>query len=279
MVWQEAESPVVIVMLTQLTESAKEKCYQYFPEDVESDSISLDFVHENDEKYEGLVKVDRVETDEECKTTVREMTLTYNGLEKKIWHLFFQAWPDFGVPQDSDRNALFSLIKLSREKNLGWNNPRVIHCSAGVGRSGTFIALEHLIDELDHGHFDDMVTSDKDPIFDTVSRLREQRMTMVQSDLQYAFLYESLANAFRQRSREKDGESTPILFRTSSEKLNHGEPSAKAIRLSRGLRNLFTEIRSRSSSRRRREVLSEANESVRSEATSPITPISKGKIP
>ena len=278
MVWQEAESPAVVVMLTQLTESMREKCYQYFPEDVDSKSIALNFIHEDNEKYEGSVKVDRVITDGPCKTTVREMTLTCNGSEKKIWHLFFQAWPDFGVPQDADRNALFNLIKLSREKNLGWVNPRVIHCSAGVGRSGTFIALEHLLDELDHGHFDDLATSDHDPIYDTVNKLREQRMTMVQSDIQYAFLYESLANAFRQRSREKDGRSTPLLIRTSSEKLVHGEPSPKAVRLSRGLRNFFAEIRSRSSSRRR-EVSSEVNGSTKSEATSPTSLFFKGKIP
>lgn len=281
MVWQEAESPAVVVMLTQLTESMREKCYQYFPEDVDSNSIALSFIHENNEKYEGSVKVDSVLMDGPCKTTVREMTLTCKGSEKKIWHLCFQAWPDFGVPQDADRNALLNLIKLSREKNLGWLNPRVIHCSAGVGRSGTFIALEFLLDELDHGRFDDLATSDDDPIFDTVNKLREQRMTMVQSDIQYAFLYESLANAFRQRSREKDGRSRPLLIRSSSEKLSHGEPSPKAIRLSRGLRNFFAEIRSRSSSRRR-EVSSEVNGSTKGETTSPTSPTSllfKGKIP
>ncbi|KAL2023702.1 hypothetical protein VTK56DRAFT_1416 [Thermocarpiscus australiensis] len=71
--------------------------------------------------------------------------------ERIVWHFLYKKWPDFGVPTMTDLDSFFALMRLSREKNAGPGNPRIVHCSAGVGRSGTFIALEHLIRELDAG--------------------------------------------------------------------------------------------------------------------------------
>lgn len=71
--------------------------------------------------------------------------------ERIVWHFLYKKWPDFGVPDLADLDSFFTLMSLSREKNAGPHNPRIVHCSAGVGRSGTFIALEHLMRELDAG--------------------------------------------------------------------------------------------------------------------------------
>ncbi|KAK3689588.1 protein-tyrosine phosphatase-like protein [Podospora appendiculata] len=78
--------------------------------------------------------------------------------ERIVWHFLYKKWPDFGVPALADLESFFTLMRLSREKNAGPHNPRIVHCSAGVGRSGTFIALEHLVRELDAGvleHYDE----------------------------------------------------------------------------------------------------------------------------
>ncbi|KAK4124478.1 phosphatases II [Parathielavia appendiculata] len=75
--------------------------------------------------------------------------------EKIIYHFLYKKWPDFGVPHLSDLDSFFTLMRLSREKNARPSNPRIIHCSAGVGRSGTFIALEHLMREMERGVFED----------------------------------------------------------------------------------------------------------------------------
>lgn len=76
--------------------------------------------------------------------------------ERIVWHFLYKKWPDFGVPALEDLDSFFALMRLSREKNAAHpGNPRVVHCSAGVGRSGTFIALEHLVRELDAGVLED----------------------------------------------------------------------------------------------------------------------------
>lgn len=71
--------------------------------------------------------------------------------ERIIWHFLYKKWPDFGVPALEDVDSFFTLMRLSREKNTNPTSPRIVHCSAGVGRSGTFIALEHLMREMDAG--------------------------------------------------------------------------------------------------------------------------------
>jgi protein-tyrosine phosphatase len=150
--------------------------------------------------------------------------------EKKVWHFLFLGWPDQEVPQSpEDQKALLELIRMTRfrinavidhkaepeahlqpqpqatpssssslpsssvlpSSNLEYK-PRIVHCSAGVGRTGTFIALDYLLQELEEGKFDDMVGRMDDPIFECVKRLREQRMFMVYKPGQYAFIYQIL---------------------------------------------------------------------------------------
>lgn len=75
--------------------------------------------------------------------------------EKTIYHFLYKKWPDFGVPSLADLDSFFTLMRLSRELNHSPASPRIVHCSAGVGRSGTFVALEHLMRELDAGVLED----------------------------------------------------------------------------------------------------------------------------
>ena len=259
MIWQETDHVAVIVMLTQLAEGPREKCFQYYPDDSGSDEVEFTLHNDAGEETAGSVKVVDTSYDEASKTTIRKIVLTWGDQTKTVSHLFFLAWPDFGVPEEEeDRVALFELISLARSKNASWDNPAIVHCSAGVGRSGTFIALEHLLQELASGHLD-TVDDSQDPIFDTVSKLREQRMTMVQSDVQYQFLYTMLTDAYRKRLDEReraergdtkihppDGPATEMVPAS-------GEPSPKAIRLSRtlNLKSVLSNIRDRSRSRRR----------------------------
>lgn len=93
-----------------------------------------------------------VEIGELANTPQKELPGEYE--ERIVWHFLYKKWPDFGVPALEDIDSFFTLMRLSREKNASPENPRIVHCSAGVGRSGTFIALEHLMRELDAGVLD-----------------------------------------------------------------------------------------------------------------------------
>lgn len=81
-------------------------------------------------------------------------------------------------------------------------NPRIVHCSAGVGRSGTFIALDYLFGQLEAGAMD-TVPDSVDLIAETVDTLRQQRMMMVQGDAQFVFLYECLRDAWLERWKQR----------------------------------------------------------------------------
>ncbi|KIW00933.1 uncharacterized protein PV09_07673 [Verruconis gallopava] len=190
MVWQECPGPAVIVMLTQTHEAGREKCFQYFPLNMENPTMDITEDDEFNDDFKASLTLKGITEDEATQSTIREMELkTESGESKTIWHLLFTGWPDFSIPEDDSRDALVRLIQLSAEKNANADSPRIVHCSAGVGRSGTFIALDWLISELEEGGFDDL-DDENDPIVDLVDALRQQRMMMVQSEAQFHFLYD-----------------------------------------------------------------------------------------
>ena len=191
MVRHETADVAVIVMLTPTEESGREKCYQYFPLDGESSSFQVQSSGREDDSLDGEVSYVETATPIGPNTVVRKLHLTFGPETKIVWHLLFTAFPDFGVPEDDDRAELLELVKLSAEKNSNPSNPRIIHCSAGVGRSGTFIALEFLLAQLQSGAVIE-AGENEDLVHDVVHRLREQRMMMVQMENQFQFLYDVL---------------------------------------------------------------------------------------
>lgn len=204
MIWHETASPAVIVMLTQTHEAGKEKCFQYFPRSLSDPPLAI---NEHDEFADGFiatVTLLSLTEDPATRSTIREMELrTRDGATKRVWHLLFAGWPDFLVPEDEDRAALLKLVALSAAKNEDSGSPRVVHCSAGVGRSGTFIALDWLLGELDEGCLD-QVEDGLDPVAEVVDRLRQQRMMMVQGEQQFSFLYDVLKMLWIERWRQRD---------------------------------------------------------------------------
>ena len=188
-------------MLTQTHETGREKCFPYYPQ---SPSIPDMRINEHDEFQDGFIHnlhLVSLRQDEEARTQVREIDMTTDdgSDSRKIWHLLFAGWPDFSVPEGADRAALLKLVDISREKN-GDNatNPRIVHCSAGIGRSGTFIALDWLMQELEEGRLD-AITDNADPVVIVIEKLRDQRYGMVQSKQQFLFLYDALRERWRER--------------------------------------------------------------------------------
>ncbi len=219
MIWHETGDVAVIVMLTQTHDGSMEKCSQYFPLNAEAGPYKVDPLDKAQGTPEGSVNLVETVSEPDSKIEIRKLCLQFGEETKEVWHFLFSGWPDFAVPENEDRAALLELLKLSAEKNRSSSNPRVVHCSAGVGRSGTFIALEHLLALVESGAIAD-VKDDEDLIYDVVNRLREQRMLMVQMDTQYEFLYEVVKEQFKERQRQlalqASGQHSPKLRKLAS---------------------------------------------------------------
>uniref|UniRef100_I3JFM2 protein-tyrosine-phosphatase n=1 Tax=Oreochromis niloticus TaxID=8128 RepID=I3JFM2_ORENI len=156
-VWEQQTH--TIIMLTTLTERGRTKCHQYWP-------------HPPEAKDYGPMRVKC--HSEECNLAyvTRQFTLTHTelGEERAVTHLQYVAWPDHGVPDDPSDFLLF--ISSVRERRKG-EEPLMVHCSAGIGRTGVLITMETALSQLDQGQ----------PVspLDIVKTLRDQRAMMVQT--------------------------------------------------------------------------------------------------
>ena len=197
-----------------------------FGEDVEVEDKDVEVEDDDDDDAEVNAE-DEVRDVDQMEVTNGETKKERKIKERRsmtVWHLLYRRWPDYGVPDVADMDSFFELMRMSREKNASADNPRVIHCSAGVGRSGTFMALEHLVRELESG---DLENYDRDHgttachrprnnltaaspasaagpvgpdlVFETVDRLREQRRMMVQAESQLVFIYTVLRKLWMDR--------------------------------------------------------------------------------
>ncbi|XP_017960654.1 phosphatidylinositol phosphatase PTPRQ [Drosophila navojoa] len=153
----------VIVQVTQFREGNTIKCHEYFPYNMRGVTVTI-------KAKECFDVYDRTEL-----TVVHEKY----GLKEKVVHFFFKKWPDHGCPDDP--NHLITFVKKVKAEKRPSYSPIVVHCSAGVGRTGTFIGLDLIMQRLK--------SESKINIFETVKKLRFQRMKMVQTLQQYTFLY------------------------------------------------------------------------------------------
>ncbi|XP_019757669.2 tyrosine-protein phosphatase corkscrew-like isoform X1 [Dendroctonus ponderosae] len=178
MVWQ--ENCRVIVMTTKETERLKNKCARYWPDPGES-------------KEYGQVVVRNLVESSTPHYTLREFLVTMEGSdeERKAFHYHFTAWPDHGVPSDPGcvLNFLHEVNKRQDElqRELPNNQPPgaiLVHCSAGIGRTGTFIVIDMILDQLKRYGLDCEIDIQR-----TIQMVRSQRSGMVQTEAQYKFVY------------------------------------------------------------------------------------------
>ncbi|XP_054034732.1 receptor-type tyrosine-protein phosphatase epsilon [Dryobates pubescens] len=168
MVWQEKTS--VIVMLTGLVEQNKNKCEQYWPEQKQ---VYGDFT----------VTLNNTRTTMGLVTRIFCLQKAGCALPRVVEQFHYLLWPDHGVPRNPAQ--LLSLVEVVNKRALEAPvGPVLVHCSAGIGRTGTFIALDFLLKMAK--------AEGKVDVFHCVQRLREQRVSMVQTKDQYTFLYEVL---------------------------------------------------------------------------------------
>ena len=168
-----------LVMITKLKERGVDKCIQYWPT--------------KDTNIFGHFKVTLISTLVYCNYTVRKLLLvkiTANKESRVIYHFQFVSWPDHGVPSHPlpMLNFLKRVHHTMQSKRINTNHPTLVHCSAGVGRTGTFIVLDSMLRR--------MLSEKNVDVFGHVAYLRTQRMFMVQGEDQYLFIYKVLAECY-----------------------------------------------------------------------------------
>ncbi|XP_055532783.1 phosphatidylinositol phosphatase PTPRQ [Wyeomyia smithii] len=182
-----------IVMLTQLVENDKIKCYQYFPR------------YNQQASFRDVT----IKCTQELNLTFykkRLLMVTRGNIRRAVFHYHFLVWPDHGCPASPTDLIRFIKAVRSERKNLAL--PVVVHCSAGVGRTGTLIALDIIIQRIQQ--------EKKINIYDTVKQLRRQRVKMVQTSDQYAFLYQSCLEYTTRNGRKKPKTSSDEISTESS---------------------------------------------------------------
>ncbi|XP_071486081.1 receptor-type tyrosine-protein phosphatase O-like [Diadema antillarum] len=175
MIWE--EKAACIVMLVKCIEGGKEKCDKYWPTT-------------EDPTVYGSVIVTKLDEHIQNHWVIRDFRLKMGSEVRILRQYNFTAWPTRGTPRDT--HAFRSFVHNIREvmkppRNTG---PMVVHCSAGIGRTGVFIGLDILMQELKA----DQRTVD---VVAVVSRMRKERLDMVQLLVHYIFLHRTLADAIQ----------------------------------------------------------------------------------
>ncbi|RGP59407.1 hypothetical protein FSPOR_11353 [Fusarium sporotrichioides] len=222
MIAEQMSSPAVIVQLTTMAEGGVVKCHQYFPDGQENSTWTLNEHDAWNDGWQAQLTYDSYEEMAEGAIEKRKLLMHIDGEDEPrvVWHLLYRRWPDFGVPELEDLDGFFDLMQLSRELSAP-SNPRIIHCSAGVGRTGTFITLEHLIRELELGTFEnyDEPSEGPDLIYHTVDLLREQRVGMVQGRPQFLFIYQVMRKLWQDKYGVDEDGNEP-----AAKRLEVGDP-------------------------------------------------------
>ncbi|XP_063099512.1 tyrosine-protein phosphatase non-receptor type 9 isoform X2 [Cavia porcellus] len=180
MVWE--QKVLVIVMTTRFEEGGKRKCGQYWPL-VKDTQIRFGFL---------TVTNLHVENRDHYKKTTLEIHNTEEREKRQVTHFQFLSWPDYGVP--SSAASLIDFLRAVRSQqslaisSMGTRSkgqpPIVVHCSAGIGRTGTFCSLDICLAQLE-----ELGTLN---VFQTVSRMRTQRAYCIQTPEQYYFCYKAI---------------------------------------------------------------------------------------
>uniref|UniRef100_A0A224Z7L8 protein-tyrosine-phosphatase n=1 Tax=Rhipicephalus zambeziensis TaxID=60191 RepID=A0A224Z7L8_9ACAR len=165
MVWQEGSCK--IIMLTNLKEQEKTKCEQYWPE--------------TSQKY-GKFVVTLMKTDTQVDFVVREFEISLENKTRTVIQFHFTTWPDHGVPLYPD--ALLPFLRRIWDFQPHDDHPIIVHCSGGIGRTGTLILVDSMLSQAEAEGEVNLVAH--------LHAMRQSRVNLVESLEQYIFAYMAL---------------------------------------------------------------------------------------
>jgi protein tyrosine phosphatase len=181
MVWEQKVS--IIVMLTQVKEGLRVKCDTYWPEKIKSIKVY------------GDIKVTLLSANPNPDFVIRKFRLESGVIKQYVRQYQYLTWPDRKFPRT---DILYDFMATIRQNSTKLDNrgPVVVHCSAGVGRTGTFIGIENIIEKIHKNMPID--------VFNTVLDLRKNRINMVQNQFQYRFIYDMIYYYYQKSILKRD---------------------------------------------------------------------------
>jgi len=189
MIWE--QNVPLIVMVTQLEERGRERCAKYWPNDGEP-------------MYFGDLQVSMRSESTLDSYVIRILDVRLGEQHRTVTQYHYIIWPDFGVPKDPE-NILDFIITVRNKVKPNQPGPLLVHCSAGVGRTGSFIAIDRLLQ-----HIREKPTID---VFSVVLEMRNYRSYMIQVEAQYVLIHKCILAAIKRglhRSTQSMMEDEPL---------------------------------------------------------------------
>ena len=198
MVWQ--ENVRVIVMITNEVERGRNRCARYWPNPGEPTEQA------------AVLQLVSIEETHNPYYILRQLQVTHKEKEetRSVFQYHFKAWPDHGVPQDPGVvlgfiNEVNDKLNEIDQSGLVKTGPVVVHCSAGIGRTGTFIVIDCILSSIERNG---SILDHEIDIQQCVQTIRLQRSGMVQTEPQYRFIYHAVQHhveAYKQRLHHEQG--------------------------------------------------------------------------
>eukprot|EP00057_Strongylocentrotus_purpuratus_P007507 XP_011661981.1 PREDICTED: tyrosine-protein phosphatase corkscrew [Strongylocentrotus purpuratus] len=183
--------------------SDKNKCCRYWPD-------------ANTKKDTGVITVTHISEQSMADYDLREFSMSHKDFPEEsrpMFHFHFKSWPDHGVPSDPSRVLNFLQDVNKKQETFPDAGSIIVHCSAGIGRTGTFIVIDIILNLIKQHGLDCEID-----IYNTIRLVRQQRSGLVQTEAQYKFVYRAVQHYIETLSQRVAAEQNTL--KTGREYIN-----------------------------------------------------------